>query len=554
MNTLTGSAFEAMAQNGFKALKQNCEKINDLNVFPVPDGDTGTNMAATLNGGLKGMEKANKDDLSNVASRLSDGMLFGARGNSGVILSQFFSGIADGLSGLEEADVKQFSFALEKGSEKAYKAVINPVEGTILTVARCGSEYVSEHLDEINDFETLFRLLKKKMAIALSDTPNQLPVLKEAGVIDSGGAGLLTIIDGMEKHLLGEDLEDFEVSLPHNSFSSDSQFAFNEDSELIYGYCTEFILQLLNSKGGIESFDLQAMIDYFTECGGDSIVALRQGNIVKTHVHTKTPWKMIEYAQRFGEFLTFKMENMSLQHEEVALKELAKEKERLEHKEKVAIVSVAPSMEIKDLYRKMGASQIVMGGQTMNPSSEDFVNAFDAANAETIIVFPNNGNVILTAQQAAKLYEGKAKVVVVPSKSVVEAYSALSMIDFDNASIEENLNQIKESISNVSSLEFTQAVRDSVNDGFHIKKGQYIGIASGEVVSVAESLLGSVEAALSHFEGMDEASVFTIFYGRDCPEREKAAFREFVDEKYPLLDLMEIEASQPVYPFILAIE
>ncbi|MCR5490704.1 MAG: DAK2 domain-containing protein, partial [Bacilli bacterium] len=393
MNTLTGRDFEAMVRNGYRDIKLQYQKINDLNVFPVPDGDTGTNITATMTGGIKSMEKADLDDISDVSSKLAAGMLLGARGNSGVIVSQFFQGLAEGLQGLKTATIPQFISALNAATSKAYQAVVHPVEGTILTVAREGTDYLSGHADEINDFEFLFTNLLREMSISLDHTPELLPVLKEAGVIDSGGAGLVAIIEGMGKEIKGEQLEESEFHGPQNSVPTDGEIPFDEDSELEYGYCTEFILQLLNCKNGPKDFQLKELIR-FLETIGDSIVALRQKNIVKIHVHTKEPWRAMRYAQQYGEFITWKMENMSIQHNEVLLKEMPiEEKKRVKH----AIISVAPSKEIAKLFTDMGVNEIISGGQTMNPSAEDFVRAFEDANADEILVFPNNSNIILTA-------------------------------------------------------------------------------------------------------------------------------------------------------------
>lgn len=549
MDILDGKTFAAMAENGFKDLKEHYLEINELNVFPVPDGDTGTNMTATLKGGVESMKKADFSSLGDVATKLANGMLLSARGNSGVILSQFFAGIGDGLKGYDTATLEVFAKALERGTETAYKAVVNPVEGTILTVAREGTSYVRKHLSEINDFETLFEMALKRMGKALKDTPNLLKVLKEAGVIDSGGAGLLRVIEGMGKFILGEEVaETLQFDGP-SSVTADLS-AFNVDSVLEYGYCTEFILQLQNVKNGPKEFSLPKFID-FLHTIGDSIVAVQNDTIVKVHVHTLTPSKAIEEAQKYGEFLTFKMENMSLQHNEVMMKEL--EEENKKERAKVAMVAVAPSPEIAELFRSMGVSQIVSGGQSMNPSAEDFLSAFKAANAETIIVFPNNGNVILTAKQAGDLFED-SEVIVISSKSVIQAYSALPMVDFESFSIQQNIDIINESIENVVSGEVSIAVRDSVNNGIEVKKGNAIGILSGQVVSAKEGLIDCLMETISKVEDIDDRSVITLFYGEDAKEEDKEKARQSIDKAYPMMEIEEVEGNQKVYPFIIAVE
>ncbi len=548
METLRGSSFAAMVQNGYKAIKLQYTKINDLNVFPVPDGDTGTNMTATMNGGIKAMEKADMDDLSDVAGKLASGMLLGARGNSGVILSQFFAGVADGLAGLETANVLQTASALRSGVNKAYQAVIKPVEGTILTVAREGCTYALDHIEDVTSLEELFDLVLSKMRVSLKNTPDLLPVLKEAGVVDSGGAGLVAIIEGMHKYLTGEELEDSIFDGPTNGLSADTEILFNADSVLEYGYCTEFIMQLLNAKDGPKNFKLQDMIDYYQTLG-DSIVAIENGGIVKVHIHTKTPGLVIEYAQRFGEFVTFKMENMSIQHQEVLLKELEKEQERRPS----AIVAVASSAPLAELFLEMGVNQIVSGGQTMNPSAEDFVHAIENCHADTVIVFPNNGNVILTAKQAAEMVAG-VKVIVIETKSVIECYSALGMVDLENQSIEENLNLIKQQIQGTVSCEVTLAVRDSVNNGLKVEQGDYIGISKGSMQAVDKTLIGCTMKLLSSIEDIEDRSIITVFYGEDATSKDKEALRESVEATYPLMDFIEVESHQTIYPFVIAVE
>ena len=549
MNTLNGETFAQMVISGYKAIKLQYQKINDLNVFPVPDGDTGTNMTATMNGGIIAMSKADLSNISDVALKLSNGMLLGARGNSGVILSQFFAGISDGLQGLETANAIQVASALRSGVNKAYSAVIKPVEGTILTVAREGCTYALDNVEKAADIGELFQMALRKMKTSLEGTPELLPVLKEAGVIDSGGAGLVAIIDGFTKYLNGEEIEDTIFEGPSAPVQGDIDNLFNADSVLEYGYCTEFIMQLLNSKDGPKNFVLQEMIDYYSTFG-DSIVAIENNGIVKVHVHTKTPGKVIEYAQKYGEFVTFKMENMSIQHQEVLLKELEQEEAE---KRKAAIVAVAPSASIANIFGELGVTEIVQGGQTMNPSADDFVKAIKACNAESVIVFPNNGNVILTAKQAATMVEG-CDVHVIETKSIVECYSALGMLDIVGQSIEENLTLIHDQIANMVSCEVSVAVRDSINNGITIKKGQYIGITKGAVKAVADDVTDCAMALLNAIEDIDDRSVITVFYGKDAKEDNRAKLRESIEARFPLFDFIEIEGEQTIYPYIIAVE
>ena len=559
MKTINGKIFSEMVLNGYRDLKNHYEKVNDLNVFPVPDGDTGTNIAATLTGGVNAMKDANFDSIGDVAEKLAGGMLLGARGNSGVIISQFFQGISEALSSLETANVTQFASALRSGTSKAYEAVVHPVEGTVLTVARESTVYIMDNLSHIDDFETLFEDLLREMRLSLDRTPDLLPVLKEAGVIDSGGAGLVYIMEGMGKYVVGEEVADAEFNGPTNSVATDEKIPFDENSVLDYGYCTEFILQLLNSKCDPKAFDLKEMI-HFLEGIGDSIVALKQKTIVKVHVHTKEPWKAIQYAQKFGEFVTFKMENMSIQHNEKLLKEMPIEEEKpTEHivanekRQAVQIVAVSPSPSITELFLNMGANQIVSGGQTMNPSADDFIRAFDAANADNIIVFPNNGNIILTAEQAGKLY-GKSKVYVLHSKSVVEAYSALSMASFDGQDIDECIETMNDSMRGVISAEISPAIRDSLNNGISIKKGDYMGILMNNIVSSSPNMMDTIKELLHKVPEIEEKSVFTIFYGEDADDTVKEGLQSLVKKDFPSLEMIEIQGNQTIYPLIFALE
>ncbi len=559
MKTITGKIFSEMVLNGYRDLKNHYEKVNDLNVFPVPDGDTGTNIAATLTGGVNAMKDANFDSIGDVAEKLAGGMLLGARGNSGVIISQFFQGISEALSNLKTANVTQFASALRSGTSKAYEAVVHPVEGTVLTVARESTVYIMDNLSHIDDFETLFEDLLREMRLSLDRTPDLLPVLKEAGVIDSGGAGLVYIMEGMGKYVVGEEVADAEFNGPTNSIATDEKIPFDENSVLDYGYCTEFILQLLNSKCDPKAFDLKEMI-HFLEGIGDSIVALKQKTIVKVHVHTKEPWKAIQYAQKFGEFVTFKMENMSIQHNEKLLKEMPIEEEKpTEHivvnekRQAVQIVAVSPSPSITELFLNMGANQIVSGGQTMNPSADDFIRAFDAANADNIIVFPNNGNIILTAEQAGKLY-GKSKVYVLHSKSVVEAYSALSMASFDGQDIDECIESMNDAMRGVISAEISPAIRDSLNNGISIKKGDYMGILMNNIVSSSPNMMDTIKELLHKVPEIEEKSVFTIFYGEDADDTMKEGLQSLVKKDFPSLEMIEIQGNQTIYPLIFALE
>ena len=547
MDKLSSPSFLSFLDNGFRAIKLERERINDLNVFPVPDGDTGTNMAATYNGGMSSLGSDSEKGVGQLAAAFARGMLFGARGNSGVILSQFFSGLAKGLEGKRSVTPDEFIVAMQQGRDKAYKAVVKPVEGTMLTVIREATEKVTS-VGHYEDFESLFDDIVPTMARSLDNTPNLLAVLKEAGVIDSGGAGILAIFVGFRKFFFGEEIEEIAFNGPTVGISTQSEIPFDEDSVLDYGYCTEFILQLLKAKDGPKNFVLQDLIDYLSTIG-DSIVAVQNGTIVKVHVHTKRPGKAIAYAQKFGEFVTFKMENMSIQHQEVLLKELQQAGPR----KRFAIIAVSPSEAISGLFQDMGVAYCVSGGQTMNPSADDFVTAFQMVNADHIIVFPNNSNVILTAKQAAELYTD-SQITVINSKSPLEAYSAIPMVDFDGQDLQTNLETIRESMAGLTVCEICPAAHDSSNNGIAIKGGDYMGLAKGKLIVSKPDVIDAIDGVLSGLDDLDEKSIVTVFYGLDTKDEDKERFRDLLKAKYRDLELMEIEAMQSVYPFLLALE
>ncbi|MBR6681353.1 MAG: DAK2 domain-containing protein, partial [Clostridia bacterium] len=437
---LGGLLLSKMAVGGAELLSSNADEVNKLNVFPVPDGDTGDNMRMTIESGIAALEKIDSDDLAKVMKTLSRGMLLGARGNSGVILSQFFAGMAKGLDGVEKADAVTLGKALETGVKQAYASVMTPTEGTILTVAREAVEYAVAHTTEQSTIKSFFADLVKEMHESLDRTPEILTVLKEAGVVDSGGAGLLYIIEGFNRVLNGEVIEQKTTVSTAKAVSNVDTTGFGPDSEMTYGYCTELLVQLQNKKTDIENFDIEPLKAFLCEIG-DSVVAFKTESIVKLHVHTFTPEKVLEYCRQYGEFLTVKIENMSLQHsstienkedKETAIEktedtatETAAQKPDNTPAKKYGIVAVCSGDGIESLYKELGTDEVVQGGQTQNPSTNDFLDAFAKVNAEHIFVFPNNGNIFMAAQQAGELYK-HATVHVIPSKNIGPGYVAVS--------------------------------------------------------------------------------------------------------------------------------
>ncbi len=538
---LNGELFAKMFRGGVAFLRSKVKDVNELNVFPVPDGDTGDNMMLTMEGGEKALSGVESDSLDKVAKSLTDGMLLGARGNSGVILSQFFAGIANGFLDHETADVREIGNALLNGVKQAYSSVNTPTEGTILTVARESVEYAVANITDDSTVDSLFTDLVTEMNESLKRTPEMLAVLKEAGVVDSGGSGLKYIAEGFLKILNGEEIDEPEDVTSSYSAQSVDITSFGPDSEMKYGYCTELLLQLMHAKTDPYAFDI-GVIKELLETVGDSIVAYKTGTIVKLHVHTMTPYKVLEFCHNFGEFLTIKIENMSVQHHET----LSKPKEK--PRKKYSIVAVANGAGIKKLFEELGAEEIVNGGQTMNPSAKDFIDVFERINAEHIFVFPNNGNIILAAKQAEKIYE-KAQIHVIESKSIGDCYAALSAIDFgeeDPVKIENGMNS---AMSEVETGYLTTAVRNTEMNGIKIHTGEYIGFCGKQMLSSDTDI---VLSAMKLLEGMniEEKDSLNLFYGKDVDKDTLDSVVSSISEKYPDIELYTLDGGQEVYRFI----
>lgn len=543
-NKIDGEFLELMLQNGYRNIMLNQAEIDALNVFPVPDGDTGLNMTMTMSGGVENHESSK--NVGVMMASFAHGTLFSARGNSGVILSQFINGFAKGAKDMDTMSVSDFAKAMESGVKQAYMSVVRPVEGTMLTVMREATEFLSNNKDSFASFEDCFMSLMPVIRRSLDNTPNLLPVLEEAGVIDSGGAGFLTIVEGMKLALEGEILSD--DSKASSSLKPSSKISLLPDNgTLEYGYCTEFILQLIYSDHRADSFNLDEMIATL-ETFGDSIVAIREDNVVKVHVHTFTPEKVLAYARGFGEFLTLKIENMALQHNE-SIKENKKKKKH----QKYAIATVASGRGIQEYLTGIGADVIISGGQTDNPSTEDFINAFDTLDADYIVVLPNNSNVIMAAKQAAKIYD-KADVRVIETRSVAEGYSALSMMNNSVDTVEELIEGMSFGIPNVTTGYITTATRDSSMGGVAVKQGDYIGLDRETIRSSEKSKTDAVMGLLKNLPGIDEKEVLTGFFGNGVAEEEAEALKELIEESFPMLECAFIEGGQPVYDYIFALE
>ena len=541
---IDGQLLKAMYLGGTALLKTNASVINDLNVFPVPDGDTGLNMTKTLSGGVENIISCTDTSASVVVDRFTHGALFGARGNSGVILSQILKGIKIGIGTLNEVGVLDMVKAFESGVESAYKSVEKPVEGTILTVVREATEFVKANASNITTFEDLFSLYLEQAKKTLAKTKEMLPMLKEANVIDSGGAGFVCFIEGMYRALIGEEFaitEDFESE----SSEKVDYSLFTSDSTLLYGYCTEFILRLQSSKVDVETFDENVIIDYLKSVNGDSIVCYKDGDIIKVHVHTFKPGDIINECQKYGEYLSMKMENMTLQHSE--------KEEKSKPKKKNGIVAVVNGDGLINIFNELGCDAIINGGQTGNPSSEDFVKAFDKVNAENIIVLPNNSNIYLAAEQAGKLYK-KANVIVLKTKSIQQGYVALSVFDSDTNDLDMLISDTCATINGVVSIETTYACRDAQINGISIKKDEFMSFIDGNLACCDSDEIISTIKAISLVEDIDLKEMVTVFIGENVTDEERQKFVELMEENYPDLSLTVFDGGQKVYGFLLGIE
>lgn len=532
-----------MIRGGAENLGRHCDEVNDLNVFPIPDGDTGSNMLLTITGGGR-ITPYDEEGVGDASRRAADGMLLSARGNSGVILSQFADGIADGLSGLETADPAQTAEAFCRGVERAYSSVMEPVEGTILTVVREATEYASsrKHADITGYLSDFLHQARK----TLENTPEMLPVLKKAGVVDSGGAGLIYIIEGMNAVLNGKEpsgAADTHTTAQPAELDLDM---FGVDSVLEYGYCTELLLRLQSAKVDVDSFD-ENVIKQFLQTVGDSIVCFKNGSIVKLHVHTKTPYRVLEFCQRFGEYLTVKIENMSLQHNN-----LPKDSHGRTERGKYAVIAVASGEGIKQTFSDMGADRIVDGGQSMNPSADDFIEAIDAVNADTVFVLPNNPNVILAAKQAAKLYRG-SDVRVIETKTIGDCYAVLTMLDLDPSDPDEIEAAMNESMQGVITAAVSRCSRDADMDGFSLHDGQYIGFIGKHICS-ADNDRRDTACMLVDSVDFEDRQICIIVRGKDSFADEAEEIASHVRKTHRGCEVYVIDGGQEIYSYILIIE
>ena len=545
---LTGDLFAQMLRAGAIHLQAHKQAINDLNVFPIPDGDTGDNMLLTIAGGVDALIDG-EHSVAKVARQAADGMLLSARGNSGVILSQLFDGIADGLTGLHEADCTQFGNAMKCGVQHAYQAVMEPAEGTILTVSRLACEFAAEQTaEDLGDYLAHYLDEAKR---TLARTPDMLPILKNAEVVDSGGAGLICIVEGMRMAISGEVDSDAYRPTVEKLTQEINLDLFTEDSVLEYGYCTELLLRLQKCKTDPASFRIDTLTDFLQQIG-DSVVAFQNGSMVKIHVHTMTPDKVLGFCQTFGEFLKIKIENMSLQHNNSAFADAPASPPPQAKRKKYGIVAVCSGDGIKQMFTDRGADVIVDGGQSMNPSAEGFLHAFRQINADTIFVLPNNANVILSAKQAANLYTG-ADIRVLESQTVGEGYAALAMFDSDAENADQLTENLQDAMRGVVTAEISRCVRNADLQEAELHAGDYIGFSGKRLLAKSDNRLDALRETIKTLRFSDY-EICILLRGADADPAEVSQIAEYIRADYPGKELYTVDGLQEIYDYILILE
>ncbi|MCR5432135.1 MAG: DAK2 domain-containing protein [Lachnospiraceae bacterium] len=539
---IDGVMFAKMIKGSVANLRANRNVVNSLNVFPVPDGDTGDNMYMTLEAGAARIS-GEAENIEGVASEAAKGMLLGARGNSGVILSRIFAGISNGLQGHMTVGLHEIADAMAQGVSESYAAVSNPVEGTMLTVYRDAVEYARSRINDSTTLEGFAADMIAELKNSLERTPSLLDVLREAGVVDSGGAGLVYIAEGAIAGMKGEVAETARENHSVTPASNIDLSLFDENSVLTFGYCTEFLLRLTHAKTDIEAFDLEDVRKYLTSMG-DSLVLFRDGTIVKAHVHTKNPGAVLEHCQQYGEFLTIKVENMTLQHSYVP--------KSFKPRRKYGIVTVSSGKGINKTFLELGADVCLEGGQCMNPSVEDFIKAFDSIDSDNIIVFPNNSNIILTAQQACSMYN-RVNVRIVPTKTIGEGYAAVSMLDTELDDPDELVREATECIEGVVTGQVSKAVRDTSKDGVTVVKDSYIGFSDDIIYNCVDNAQDCL-CELADKLGAKDYDVIIVISGCDVSEEQAELVQKRLSRSCSRSEVIHIYGGQAVYDYIMVLE
>jgi len=551
VHELDGVRFAQMVQLGAHHLSANAQKIDALNVFPVPDGDTGTNMNLTITSGVNEVKKQESDDISKVADAFAKGLLMGARGNSGVILSQIFRGFSKGLANKPRVNTNDIAMALESGITMAYKAVMKPVEGTILTVAKDAANEAVKIAETEEDIIVLIDKVIKEAKASLKRTPDLLPILKEVGVVDSGGQGLVTIYEGFAASLKGEALPEEPygfameemVNAEHHKVTQD----FMDTSEIEFGYCTEFMVKFENDKVKENPFDEDNFRQELSE-HGDSLLVVSDDELVKVHIHAEYPGTCMTLGQRYGSLINMKIENMREQH--TALVGDNKAEKKPKEKTEYGILTVAMGSGLKELFESLGTTKVIEGGQTMNPSTQDISDAIKEVNAKNVIILPNNKNIVMAAEQAADLAEENVKVV--PTTSIPQGISAMFAFH-PEADLESNRNEMDEARQQVKTGQVTYAIRDTRIDGMKIKENNFMGIMDGDIKAAHQDKKEAVKLLLSEMITNDD-EILTILYGEDVEEKEVNELTAFIEENYEDIEVEVHNGAQPIYSYIFSVE
>ena len=557
VSTINAAVFAKMFLAGAKNLEAKKEWINELNVFPVPDGDTGTNMSMTIMSAAKAVSELENPTMKELAKAISSGSLRGARGNSGVILSQLFRGFTKVIAEYDELDVVILTEAMQKAVETAYKAVMKPKEGTILTVAKGAANKALELCDDTDDIVFFVDGVIKEADHVLSKTPDMLPVLKQAGVVDSGGQGLVQVLKGGYDSLIGKEID---YSIEGSAASAGvMKITAETEADIKFGYCTEFIIVLNQPLTEKQEHEYKN----FLESIGDSIVVVADDEIVKTHVHTNDPGLAIQEALKHGSLSKIKIDNMREEHQEKLIKdaeklakeqkeeETQKEEKAEEPRKEMGFISVSIGAGVNEIFNGLGVDYIIEGGQTMNPSTEDMLNAIDHVNADNIFILPNNKNIVLAANQAASLVEDK-KIIVIPTKTIPQGITAL--INFiPDQSAEENAERMTEELENVKTGQVTYAVRDTVIDDKEIKQGDYMGIGDKSILAVGKDIKSTTEDMVAEMVD-EESAIICIYYGEEVTEEDANALGAALEEKYPEVEVEIHFGGQPIYYYVISVE
>ncbi|AYE38506.1 DAK2 domain-containing protein [Companilactobacillus zhachilii] len=552
---ITKKEFSDMVRVASHRLEKNAKFVNSLNVFPVPDGDTGTNMSLTIQSGFKAVNESESDHVGTLGKALAKGLLMGARGNSGVITSQIFRGFSKSIENKDTLTAMDLAKAFDDGVKTAYKAVMKPVEGTILTVARFGAEAGMKKVESTNDIAEVMKAVVSGSKVGLEKTPSLLPVLKEVGVVDSGGQGLVFIYEGFLEGLTGQSGNEEYIpderdmtEMVNASHHQSVQGQFSTD-EIKNGYCTEMMVELGKNPTTDEKFDNEKLRNYLDGIG-DSLICVSDDEVVKVHVHTNYPYKVWAAGRKYGALVKIKIDNMRLQHETIVDEDEPVAEPVAQEPIDYAVIAVSSGAGLTELFKSLGVTHVISGGQTMNPSTNDIVDAINKSNAKRALVLPNNGNIIMAAKQAVDLVD--IPVAIVGSKTISQGMTA--MLSFNpEAELDENEENMEDSLDTVKSGQITQAIRDTEIDGLKITKGHYMGIVDGKILVDDEDIVAGTEKMLDKM--IDEDSeVITILIGEDGNETDAQKFADYLEDKYADLETEIHQGDQPVYPYLISVE